>query len=118
MNRLLAIFSFAVLFTACSTTTSATGAPWPTVGLLYTNVIEPYDIDMNNSPVGTKVGESTGTKVVEPFSGAGLSVEVADTGVADATEKNGMDTANLIDLKSKLIFFGLFQERKLIVSGE
>ncbi len=87
-------------------------------GLLYTNVIEPLDLNMSNTPVGNRQGESRLTRVVEPFTGANMAVEINSNAIADAARRSGLTVVHYADLRRKEILFGIWQERTVVVYGE
>ena len=88
------------------------------VGLLYTNVVVPLDVNMNETPIGKRKGRSELTRVVEPLTGAQVSVEIDSIAIADAARKAGLTKVYYADIQIKEILFGIFQQRTVLVYGE
>lgn len=107
-RRLLLLLSSALLLSGCAVGT----------GVIYTKVTEPLDINMNNTPFGSKYGESDITKVVEPFTGAQMAVEIYSNAIGDAARRADLKVIYYADLRREEILFGIFQKRTVLVYGE
>ena len=88
-------------------------------GLIYTNVTEPYDTNMTNTPIGKRIAYAGGiTKLSEPFSGAKVSVEVNSNAIGDIAKEGGLDKIYYADLHTKSILFGIWEKKTLILYGK
>ena len=87
-------------------------------GILYTDVVEPYDLNMNRTPVGTKFGKADLSKFTEPFSRAQISVELSSNSVGDAMNSSGLERAYYADLHRQSFLFGIWQRNTIYVYGD
>ena len=82
-----------------------------TSGCVYSSVKIPLDIDLNQTQLGTKVGESTSKSVL-------WAVAWGDSGMQAAAENGGITTLLHADQKIYTILFGLYSKQTTVVYGD
>ena len=89
------------------------------VALLYSHTTRPLDTDMNRTPVGPLTGRTSGiTEVVEPFTGAQISLQLFTNAFGDIYQLNSIHSGNYADIEQKSVFLGVWQEHTVQVNGE
>jgi hypothetical protein len=88
-------------------------------GLLYTDVTEPFTLDMNRTPnpEDARTAEVASQRLTEPLTGLDIRVEFNSNALGDATEKSGIDTIYYADIRHQSILLGIWQKDTLIVVG-
>jgi len=91
------------------------GGPWiapvvPPQGLAFSSTKAPIDIDLNNTDLGSKMGNSSAVCVLSLFS-------FGDASIATAAQKGNIQTIKHADY-SYLNVLGLFQSFSTIVYGD
>jgi TRL-like protein family len=80
-------------------------------GCVYLNATYPLDQDMNQTPVGSKVGRATQYSVL-------WAVAWGDSGIQAAASNGGLKVIHNADTHIDLYLFGLYARRTTIVYGE
>jgi hypothetical protein len=80
-------------------------------GCLYVNATYPLDINMDRTPLGTKVGQATRYSVL-------WAVAWGDGGTQAAARNGGLTVINNADTHDEVYLFGAFARRTTIVYGE
>ena len=80
-------------------------------GCLYVNATYPLDINMDRTPLGTKVGQATRYSVL-------WAVAWGDGGTQAAARNGGLTVINNADTHDEVYLFGVFARRTTIVYGE
>ncbi len=83
----------------------------PPSGWLYNETEAPLDIDMQETKIGSKRGESSCMSVL------GL-VAVGDASIEAAARNGGIKTVQHADYRYTNVLFGMYQEYTTIVYGE
>ena len=104
----LAVGIVAVALTGCAGVAQAPVVP--PVGLLYTSVSAPLDVDAAKSELGTKVGKASTRCIL------GL-VATGDASTAAAARAGGLTTINHADYESRLYVFGIYSSYTTVVYG-
>ncbi len=79
-------------------------------GCLYVDVKAPYDLDLNQTELGSKIGESHMRSVLWLFAWG-------DAGTAAAAKEGGLTSVNHMDRKVFSVLFGLYSKTTTIVYG-
>lgn len=108
MNKLVCLFCLALCLAGCSQISS---------GRLYTNVIQPYSRDFNNTPVGSKQCIITDHKIKEPLSSFGVSVEWSKGQIQSAAGEAGIENIAYVDVQTISFLLGIYSRKKLIIYG-
>ena len=87
-------------------------------GLLYTNNVRTYALDLKDTPVGSKVIMIPEHRVTEPITGWGMSTILGSKTVAAAAREAGMTKIYYADRRTISVFLGLYRKRTLIIYGE
>ncbi|MHC5064605.1 MAG: TRL domain-containing protein [Planctomycetota bacterium] len=100
MRRLLciALLPLAFAFTSC--------------GLIYTNITEPLDVNLNNTPVFDRKAEGN-TKEVRYY----VSIEWDSNGIGDIAKQNGLTEVHYADI-STLSVLGVWRQRFVRIYGK
>ena len=93
--RLVAIAAFGAMLGSC----------------LYVDATRPLDINMNQTPIGTKTGESRLYSVL-------WLVALGDAGIQAAARNGGLKVIHNADTRDEVYFFGAFARRTTIVYGD
>ncbi len=80
-------------------------------GCLFMNVKQPLDINLNQTQLGSKVGESSSQSIL-------WLVAWGDAGSAAAAKDGGITTLNHMDIQILSILFGLYTQTTTIVYGD
>lgn len=80
-------------------------------GCLYTNVLTPYDADLDKTVLGSKKGIASNQSVLWLFAWG-------DAGTAAAAKQGGVTTVNHMDREVFSILFGLYTKTTTIVYGD
>ncbi len=80
-------------------------------GCLYVNATYPLDINMNQTPIGTKVGMASRYSVL-------WAVAWGDGGTQAAAHNGGLTVIHNADTRDQVYFFGIYARRTTIVYGE
>ncbi len=80
-------------------------------GCLYTNVLAPYDTDLNKTVLGQKKGEAYNQSIL-------WLVAWGDASTAAAAKQGGLTTVNHMDKEFLNIFFGFYTKTTTIVYGD
>jgi hypothetical protein len=78
---------------------------------VYGNFGHPLDIDVNNTELGSKMGESS-------FESVMWLVAWGDSGVAAAAKNGGIKVIKHMDQRTYYILFGLYFKNTTIVYGD
>jgi hypothetical protein len=81
------------------------------MGCTYMHVRAPYDMDVNETELGDKVGKATRRSVL-------WLVYWGDAGTAAAAKDGGLTTLNHMDREILSVLFGLYYQDTTIVYGE
>ncbi len=81
------------------------------MGCAYVHVKAPYDVDLNRTTLGDKVGEATRRSVL-------WLVYWGDAGTKAAAKDGGLTTLNHMDREIMSVLFGLYYRDTTIVYGE
>ena len=108
LTGLAAVGLVCVLLTGCAGFAFAPVVP--PVGMVYTSIKAPLDVDADNTPIGSKKGEAGTISVL------GL-VAVGDASVRAAAEDGGITTITHLDYEL-LSVLGVFSSFKTIAYGE
>jgi hypothetical protein len=87
-------------------------------GQLYTNVVQPYSKDFNNTPVGSKHCILQEHNIQEPVSGFDISVEWSVNQIQSAAQAAGIKTITYIDVQTISYVLGIYTRQDLIVYGD
>ena len=87
------------------------------VGLLYSDMTLPYDLNMNATPIGSKA-QSLEINIVKYPINESLQIDWASNAVGDIMRKYGMKKAYFADKRSFSLLLGLFGQETVIVSGD
>lgn len=87
-------------------------------GILYTNVVEPYTTDFNNTPVGFKKCIIRIHKIREPITGYGISAEWDTKEISKAMQKAGMKEVYFADIQTLTLLLETYRMRTLILYGD
>ena len=80
-------------------------------GCLYTNVLMPFDTDLNKTVLGQKKGEASNQSVL-------WLVAWGDASTAAAAKQGGLTTVNHMDREVLFVMFGLYTKTTTIVYGD
>ncbi len=80
-------------------------------GCLYTNIQTPFDTDLDNTELGTKIGKSSAYSVL-------WLVAWGDAGTAAAAEDGEITRILHMDAQVLSILFGLYTRTTTVVYGE
>lgn len=80
-------------------------------GCIYLDATRPLDTDMNQTPIGTKTGESRLYSVL-------WLVAWGDAGIQAAARNGGLKIIHNADTRNEVYFFGAFARRTTIVYGD
>ena len=80
-------------------------------GCLYTNVLTPYDTDLNKTVLGQKQGQASNQSVL-------WLVAWGDASTAAAAKAGSITTVNHMDREFLNIFFGFYTKTTTIVYGD
>lgn len=80
-------------------------------GCLYLDATRPLDTNMNQTPIGTKTGESRLYSVL-------WLVAWGDAGIQAAARNGGLKVIHNADTRNEVYFFGAFVRRTTIVYGD
>jgi hypothetical protein len=80
-------------------------------GCLYTNVLTPFDTDLNKTVLGAKQGAASNQSVL-------WLVAWGDASTAAAAKQGGITTVNHMDREVFSILFGLYTKTTTIVYGD
>lgn len=80
-------------------------------GCLYLDATRPLDTDMNQTPMGTKTGESRLYSVL-------WLVAWGDAGTQAAARNGGLEVIHNADTRDQVYLFGAFVRRTTIVYGD
>ena len=80
-------------------------------GCLYTNVLTPFDTDLNKTELGAKKGTASNQSVL-------WLVAWGDASTAAAAKEGGIKTINHMDREVFSILFGLYTKTTTIVYGD
>jgi hypothetical protein len=80
-------------------------------GCLYTNVLTPFDTDLNKTVLGAKKGTASNESVL-------WLVAWGDASTAAAAKEGGITTINHMDRELFSILFGLYTKTTTIVYGD
>jgi hypothetical protein len=81
------------------------------MGCAYMHIKTPYDMDLNKTKLGAKVGEATKRSVL-------WLVYWGDAGTAAAAKDGGLTTINHMDAEILSVLFGLYYQDTTIVYGD
>jgi len=80
-------------------------------GCLYADVTTPYDTDLDETSLGTKVGEASAQSFL-------WLIAFGDSGTAAAARDGGIRIINHMDRRTFVILFGLYTRNTTIVYGD
>ncbi len=80
-------------------------------GCLYTNVLMPFDTDLNKTVLGQKKGEASNQSVL-------WLVAWGDASTAAAAKQGGLTTVNHMDREVLFVMYGLYTKTTTIVYGD
>jgi hypothetical protein len=80
-------------------------------GCLYTNVLTPFDTDLNRTVLGQKKGEASNQSVL-------WLIAWGDASTAAAAKQGALTTVNHMDREVLIVLFGLYTKTTTIVYGE
>jgi hypothetical protein len=80
-------------------------------GCLYTNVLAPYDRDLNKTSLGQKQGKASMESVL-------WLVAWGDASTAAAAKQGGITTVNHMDREYLNVIFGIYTKTTTIVYGD
>jgi hypothetical protein len=80
-------------------------------GCLYTNVLTPFDTDLNKTVLGQKQGRASMESVL-------WLVAWGDAGTAAAAKQGGITTVNHMDREILNVLFGFYTKTTTIVYGD
>jgi hypothetical protein len=80
-------------------------------GCIYTNVLTPFDTDLNKTVLGQKKGEASNQSVL-------WLVAWGDGSTAAAAKQGGLSTVNHMDREILFVLFGLYTKTTTIVYGD
>lgn len=80
-------------------------------GCLYTNVLTPFDTDLDKTVLGQKQGQASNQSVL-------WLVAWGDASTAAAAKAGGITTVNHMDREFLNIFFGFYTKTTTIVYGD
>ena len=86
-------------------------------GLIVTNTVTPYTLDLNNTPVTDSKGESSIVRIREPFTGAGVYTELKTNAIGDIARENGLQRVYFADLETFSVL-GIWRTDTLVIYGE
>ena len=86
-------------------------------GVIYQDIIVPFSLDMNRTPLDKDTGKASLHRLREPFSGAGVGVEWNSYGFGDAAAQGKLTEASVADLRQQSVFFGVWRRDTLILRG-
>lgn len=107
----------ALLATLLLTGCSGLGSSLPQ-GHLYTNVVQPYSIDFQDSPVGSKHCVLDEHQLREPVSGYGVSVEWTSGRILAAARAAGISRISYTEMQTLSFLMGIYRRQRLIVHGD
>lgn len=113
MLRLGALLICALLATGCVPFTTPVQ---PSQGAIFTRIRAPLTVDFDETPVGTKRGESSVIWVQEPLA-TRLSVAWQGAAIEEAARDGGITTVRYADYEA-LIVLGVFARFKVIAYGD
>ena len=80
-------------------------------GCLYTNVLTPFDTNLDKTVLGQKKGEASNQSIL-------WLVAWGDASTAAAAKQGGLATVNHMDREFLNIFFGFYTKTTTIVYGD
>lgn len=80
-------------------------------GCLYVNATYPLDVNMNQTPIGSKVGTASRYSVL-------WAVAWGDGGTQAAARNGGLTVIHNADTHDQVYFFGIYARRTTIVYGD
>ena len=87
-------------------------------GYIYTDIVEPYCTNMQNTPVGTKRGD-TGIKQLKiPYTSTGLNFVWSSNAIADAMKKGEIKQVQYCDLETFSVLGGIWKQQNIVVYGD
>ena len=87
-------------------------------GRLFTNVTEPFSLDFNHTPLGTKTCVIKNYRLKEPVSRFNVSAEWSRGEIAAAARKAGIRRIYYMDVHTLSVLMGLYRRKELIVYGD
>jgi len=81
------------------------------LGCAYVNVKTPYDMDLDQTVLGDKMGRSSCYSVL-------WLIAWGDAGTGKAAENGGITVLNHMDVELMSVLFGLYVKKTTIVYGE
>lgn len=101
------IFAGAIALTGCS-------AP----GLLYTDIVMPYTLDMNQNSAGSRRITIDEYRIREPVSGYGIYALWQNRDVQAAAREANISRIQYADRRILSILGGIYRQRTLIIYGD
>ena len=80
-------------------------------GCLYTNVLTPFDTNLDKTVLGQKKGEASNQSIL-------WLVAWGDASTAAAAKQGGLTTVNHMDREVLFVMFGLYAKTTTIVYGD
>ena len=80
-------------------------------GCLYTNVLTPFDTDLNKTTLGSKQGKASTESVL-------WLIAWGDGSTSAAAKQGGLTTVNHMDREVLFVMFGLYSKTTTIVYGD
>lgn len=87
-------------------------------GLLYTDIVMPYTVDMNRTPVGSRRFTIDEYRIREPVSGYGIYALWQNREVQAAARQANITRIQHADRRTLSILGGVYRKRTLIIYGE
>jgi len=95
-----------------------TGCSSMIIGYLFTNTVQPYSTDFNNTPLGSKRCTISNERIQEPLTGYSMSAEWAKLTVEEAARKAGITQIHYAELKTLSFLRNVYRRRTIIVYGD
>jgi len=96
-----------IILSGCSTT-----------GRLYTNIIEPYTEDYNNTPVGLKKCIIKNHRFREPISRLNISAEWSVSDIIEQAHTAGIQKIYYMDVRTLSILSEIYRRKDIIIYGD
>lgn len=87
-------------------------------GRLITNTTEPYTVNFDNTPVGTKKFVLNDYRLKEPITGYNISAEWTSDRILRSAKEAGITNVHYIDVHTFAIMLGIYKRKTLIIYGD